>query len=401
MQWARYGSEKKSISAMYYREAKHGDVFCRFCNGKMAYVKTGNRLPHFRVVDRKTHTCKYFGNDIEEIVTACSSVVELDRKNNESPIFKLKLNLKEREQSIAAAESSHTRDGLPLRDMSFYPIAKEKQLFKFIFDLHEGYLKYEHDRVLQFRFVLEEADSTVKIKADDFIPSYKSIVQLDAKKKLSDRKRYIVGSILSAKETVKKNIEVTLRGEKSESGSYINHKVIFMKRALDDMGLHVGDFYKNRPIIVYAKFKMNENKREIISFVSDVDDFDFGRFTSMDGDWLDSLEKREIDDFFYTRNIIHAIPNPTTAKLYFKQENLVMVPDWVIFLRETPVVVDFAERPNDILHGPLELKRDYFVNRGDCLYFNVFKEDLTDNYAGLKKKILAIQPNLQLNFYES
>ncbi|RRJ54875.1 hypothetical protein EHV15_35465 [Paenibacillus oralis] len=401
MQWARYGSEKKNISAMYYREAKHGDVFCRFCNGKMTYVKTGNRSPHFRVSDRKTHTCKYFGNDIEEIVSACSSVVELDRKNNESPIFKLKMKSKGRDQSFAESAVNHSADGLPLRNMCFHQCVKEKELFKFIFDIHNNFLKNEHDHVLQFRFVLEEGGSLAKIKAEDLIPSYKSIIQLDAKGKLSNRKRFIVGSILSAKETVKKNIEVTLRGEKTESGFYINHTVIFMKRALDVMNLHIGDFYKNRPIIVYAKYKMNENKREIISFVSDVDDFDFGKYTSMDGDWLDNSEKREIDDFFYTRNIIHTVPNPTMAKLYFQQENSILVPDWVIFLKEAPVVVDFAERPNDILHGPLELKRDYFVNRKDCYYMNVFKEDLANNYAGLKKKILAIQPNLQLNFYES
>lgn len=397
MQWARYGSEKKIISALYYREAKHGDVFCRYCDGKMTYVKTGNRSPHFRVVDRKTHTCKYFGKDIEDIVESCSSVVELDRKNNESPIFRLKMDLKRHDQVSAPIDPLSE---LHLRNMSFHQVIKEKQLFKFIFDIHETFFKNEHHQVLHFKFVLDEGGSTAKIKSDELIPSYKDILKFDEKGKLGERKRFVVGTILSAKETVKKNIEVTLRGEKLDSGIYINHKVIFMKRALDKMGLQVEDFIKNRPLIVYAKLKMNENKREVISFVSDVDDFDFGRYTSMDGDWLDCSEKREIDDFFYTRNIVHAIPNHSLAQLYFQQETP-MVPDWVIFLKDTPVVVDYAERSNDILHGPLELRRDYFLTRSDCIYINVFKEDLAYNFAGLKNKILSIYPNLQLNFYES
>lgn len=401
MQWARYGSEKKNISAMYYREAKHGNVICRYCDGRMAFVKTGNRSPHFRVVDRKTHTCKYFGNDIEEIVAGCSSAVELDRRNNERPIFKLNMDCKKKGQLLS--EGSRAKSSVAeahLRNMIFHPVAKEKQLFKFIFDIQQSFLKNEFDRVLQFRFVLEESGSKVKIKAEDLIPSYKNIIQLDAKGVFSKRKRFIVGSILTAKETPKKNIEVTLRGEKLDTGFYINHKVIFMKNTLDVMGLQIDEFYKSRHLIIYSKFKMSDNKREVISFVSDVNDFDFGRYTSMDGDWLDTKEQQQIDDFFYTRNIIHAIPNPTMAKLYFQQEKPVMVPHWVIFLKNTPVVVDYADIPNDLLHGDLKLRRDYFVQRNDCLYFNVFKEDLAENYTGLKKKIHAIQPNLQLNFFE-
>jgi len=399
MQWARYGPEKKNISALYYRETKHGDVFCRFCDGKMAYVNKGNRAPHFRVVDRKTHSCKYFGNDIEEMVAACSSVVQLDRKNNESPVFLLNMDNNKNEGFYEFNDNFALSTSIS--SIRFHQVAKEKQLHKFIFDIHETYLKNEYDQVLQLRFVINESSQTLKIKAEDLIPSYKNITKLDAKGKLGDRKRFIVGSILSAKETVKRNIEVTLRGTKSETGNYMNHKVIFMKNVLDELGLGLVDFHKNRPVIVYAKLKMNESKREVISFVSSNNDFDFGRFTSLDGDWLETIELKEIDDFFYTRNIAHTIPNRSLAEVYFQENNQNHVPGWVIILKDTLIVVDYADHPNDILNGPLEKKRDYFINRNDCIYMNIFKEDLDENYSGLKKKIHAIQPNLHLDFYES
>lgn len=401
MQWARYGTEKRNISAAYYREEKHGEVYCKFCNGKMAFVKTGNRSPHFRVIDRKTHTCKYFGNDIEDIVASCSAAVQLDRKNNESPVFKLNMDYNKKGSDTNENGESQLSEDLSLLNISFHPYIKEKILFKFVFDIYEAYLKNENDRVLQFRFVLLESGESRKIKADDLVPSYKNILLLNAKEKLSERKRFIVGSILSSKETVKKHIEVTLRGVKLESGHYINHKIIFMKNVLDNMGLKVEDFYKNRSIIIYSKLKLNENEREVISFVSSVEDFDFGRYTSLDGDWVNTNEQKEIDDFLYTRNILHTIPTPSMAKLFFQQEERVWVPGWVIFLNEKPVVVDYADSPNDLFQGTLELKRKYFLERSDCMYINIYKDDLTENYSGLKKKIHTIQPNLQLNFFES
>jgi hypothetical protein len=174
-----------------------------------------------------------------------------------------------------------------------------------------------------------------------------------------------------------------------------------MKYALEQQNLHVSDFYKGRSIVVYAKLKMSDTKREIVSFVSNKDDFDFGRYTSLDGDWLDSLDKKELDDFFYLRNIVHTVPDYKMAKQFFEFEGHVHKPDWVLFLRDKTIVVDYTESPNDYISGPLELRRDYFINHTTYTYLSIFREDLEDNYAGLKRKLHEIQPTLQLNFYES
>lgn len=401
MQWVRYGTEKKQISAEYYREEKHGEVFCRFCDGKMAYVSNGNRKAHFRVVDRKTHTCKYFGNDIEEIVAACSNAVRLDRKNNESPLITLNMdsvkgNIMESEESRYTPSSN-----LSIATLNFKASLKEKAIFKFIHDLHERFLKNEFDKVLQFRFVIEEGGLTKKLKVEEIIPNYKQIILLDSKGKLVNRKRFIVGTIITAKETIKKNIEVILRGEKRSDGSYINHKVIFMKYILEQQNLHISDFNKGRSIVVYAKIKMSDSKREIVSFVSNTTDFDFARYTSLDGDWVESLSKKDLDEFFYLRNIVHAVPDHTMAKQFFEFEGKVFRPDWVLFLRDKTIVVDYVESPNAYMNGPLELRRDYFLTQTEYHYLSIYKEDLEDNYFGLKKKLHKIQPNLQLNFYES
>jgi hypothetical protein len=399
MQWVRYGSEKKHISAPYYRESKHGEVLCRYCDGKMAFVKAENRSPHFRVVDRKTHTCKYFGSDLDTIVEACSDSVRMDRKNNESPIFYLKLDPS---KSALTEETEEQDQPLSVANRRFLPANKTKQLFKFIFDVHELLLKSEFEQVLQCRFVLEEEGAAKKIKSNDLIPSYKQVQNLDDKGKLQERKRFVVGLILSAKETVKKNIEITLRGEKTAAGSYVNHKVIFMKKVLDDSGLEVSSFYKGRPLVIYAKLKMNETKREIISFVSQSNDFGFGKFTSLDGDWLDSIDEKSTDDYFYLRNISHDIPDTEMAMKYFsfnlETSKTYLMPSWILYFKNMTVVVDYIKFGEEA--AVREMRNKFFKSLDDYRFLELSNEDLLDNFAVLKDKLLLLQPNLQLNFYE-
>ncbi|MCM3130612.1 MULTISPECIES: hypothetical protein [unclassified Paenibacillus] len=398
MQWARYGYEKKQISAEYYREAKHGEVTCRFCEGKMAYVSTGNRKPHFRVVDRKTHTCKYFGNEIEKIVESSSEVVQMNRKNNENPVFTL--NIESAKQSNEKTLQSIASDSF-LTSLDLMRSSKGNSLYKFIHDLHAMFLKNEYDKVLQFRFIVAEGGTAQKIKAEELVPSYKQIIDMHTKGKLTSRKRFIVGTILSSKETIKRNVEVTLRGEKSSDGSYINHKIIIMKYVLDQQNLDVTDFIKGNTIVVYAKLKLSDTKREVISFVSSKDDFDFGRYTSLDGDWLDSQDKKIVDDFFYLCNIKHVVPDHAMTKQYFYHEDLLLKPDWVLFIRNKTIVIDYVVSQKDFISNKSEPRGDYFINRTDYHYMKVLKEDIEDNFYGLKKKLHEIIPNLQLNLYES
>lgn len=401
MKWARYGPEKKQISALHYNEAKHGEVYCRFCNGKMTYVAPENRAPHFRVVDRKSHTCKYFGNDIEDLVSICSDAVKLDRRINESPLFILNME----SLKTTGYDSNNMEDHKPM-DLSITSIRykgsrKEKAIYKFIQDLHDKFLKNDFERVLRFRFIVEESGARRKLKAEELIPNYKQIAQLDLHNTLGARRRFIVGTILSAKETIKRNIEVTLRGEKKGDGTYINHKIIFMKNVLEQLNLHIADFYQGRSLVVYAKLKMSESKREVISFVSNDEDFDFGRYTCLDGDWVDSQEKKTVDDFFYLSNITHIVPNYEISKQYFQFNGSIHKPDWVLFLRDKTVVVDYTHSPNDYIHGPLAQRRDYFINHTTYMYMSIYREDLEVNLKELKRKLLELQPTLQLNLYES
>jgi hypothetical protein len=400
MRWARYGPDKKQISALQYNQSKHGEVYCRFCNGKMIYVGGGGRAPHFRVADRKSHTCKYFGNDIEELVATCSNAVKLNRQINESPLFTLQLDPLINPVEDQPASGDYVPQELSVAAFYMKGSDKEKSVFKFIHDLHDKYLKNEYENVLRFRFIVNEAGQKKRVKAEDLIPSYKQVLRLVSSNKLGERKRFVVGSILSAKETPRKNIEVTLRGEKIPEGYYINHKVIFMNHALQQLNLQLSDFYRGRSIVVYGKLKLSDTKREIVSFVSQKEDFDFVRYTSLDGDWLDSQEKKKIDDFFYMRNLAHVVPGDKLAKHFFEFEGRVHMPDWIVFLRDKTLVVDYTNSPNDYLSGRLELRRDYFINHTPYIYLSIFKEDLEDNYKGLKQKLHEIQPGLQLNFFE-
>lgn len=396
MEWARYGLEKKIISAAYYRENKHGDPFCKYCDGRMTIVRGDNAIPHFRVVDRATHTCKYFSNAIEEIVESCGLTVKMDRKNNESPIFHLDF---EKELKGASTKEPSKTTKLDDEYKPYYSTTptsvmqgklKLKTRFKFVTDMYLLILKNPMDQVLKCRFTIRENGVTKKIKVNDLIPNIAHLISLNKKEKLSDRKRFILGTILSAKETINKNIEITLYGEKIGAG-YINHKIIIMKKVWVEEGLNISDFYRDRFVVFYTKPKFNDDKKnEIVSFIHSNEDFGFGKLTAKDGDWCDSKEEKSIDDFLYYWNIKHDVPDIDIGKKLFQVENGVdrfYVPDWILYIEGKKIIMEyFGFYTQEYLDRKLR-KIEYFSNLSDYLFLAIEKEDLKDDFRGLKEKL--------------
>ncbi|MEK5183225.1 hypothetical protein [Paenibacillus sp. FSL P4-0288] len=405
MEWARYGSVKKSISAAYYREEKHGEIICKFCDGRMTIVRPEKRGPHFRVVDRSTHTCKYFSNAIESIVEDCKTTVRMDRKNNESPLFHLSFDGEIKNEKLTDSPVLESEDEyVPFYSSSTSSVMKGKPKlktrFKFIGDMFSLILYNPRDEVLKCRFTIQENGVIKKIKAIDLIPSYRHLVTLNEKNKISDRKRFVVGTILSAKETINKNIEITLYGEKIES-RYINHKIIIMKKVSEETGLNISDFYRDRFIMVYTKPKFSSDKKnEFVSFVHSFEDFEFGKLTSKDGDWCDSKEEMGIDNFLYFWNIRHDVPDIEVGKTLFESKNGIdqfYVPDWIIYIEGKKVIMEyFGFYTPEYMERKLR-KIDYFSNLPDYLFLAIEREDLRNEYKELKNKLNHLFPSLQLN----
>lgn len=405
MDWARYGPDKKSISALFYRQEKHGEIFCKFCDGKMIFVRPDKKAPHFRVNNRESHTCKYFSNAIEDIVESCNDTVRIDRKNNESPVFHLNF---EKTNKIAKGEVTSTKfksdnEYIPYVSTSYKSImqgkAKLKTHFKFIADMYSLILKNPADQVLKCRFTIHENGVTKKVKAVDLIPNIPHLITLNEKNKLSDRKRFIVGTILSAKETKNKNIEITLYGEKIDSG-YINHKIIIMKNACLEAGLSVSDFYRDRFIVFYIRPKI-EKKNEILSFVNSYDDFEFGKLTAKDGDWCDSKDEKKIDDFLYRWRIEHDVPDIDVGKKLFEVQNNIdrfYVPDWILYIEDKKVVMEYFGFYTQEYMERKARKIEYFTDLKDYLFIGIDKIDIDNDFEGLKNKLCNLFPRLRRNW---
>ncbi|WP_209809947.1 hypothetical protein [Ammoniphilus resinae] len=401
MLYARYGENKLKVKSTDYSKEVHGDAICPFCDGKMTWRR--GKTPHFMVAERKTHTCQYFSNYLNRLCYQFPrNTVDLRRGSDGSPIFNLEFEgeTKIKKNSKGERDVKTKLDGqevLPsviqgLKQSSI-STTKLKTNFKFIHDIYDFIRANERDQVLNCTFIVKGK----KIKGEELLPKFSDILDLHANNKLHEMNRFLVGRILDVRIFGTGTIQVTLKGEKM-SGSFVNPKIIIKKDVIQKLALDETDFRKNRFIMFYGKPSINE-KREIIAFVNKPEDFEFGKISAIDGDFVDSLEEMHIDNYFNHQGIRHYIPTINNGKDLFSVcagEDHFYVPDWILYTGTIIIVEYFGFYTEEYLEKKLR-KIQYYSSLPHYKFISLEKSDIVDNFQGLKNKLLEIDPTLKLN----
>jgi hypothetical protein len=407
---ARVGEDKRKIDAKYYRKEKHGDPICLYCDEKVTYRK--GKTPHFMVTDRKEHSCPYYSDYVEQIVLSLpQETVDLRRsRDNGTLVFNLDFE-KETTKNEAVTSSSQNKKTTGDND-NLHPILRKrvpgsnhsltrlKTNFKFIQDIYDFIRRNERDQVLKCSFMVMGQ----KLKGEELIPKFSDILKMNEIGSLHHFNRFLLGKVLNIRTSLSGHIHVTLKGQKFE-GKFINAKMIFMKPLVDQLGLNESDFFLDRLIMFYGKPQVKVNKKgekEIIAFIHQSDEFEFGKIMTNDGDFVDSFDEMHIDNFLNHQLISHYIPTLYDGKELFSVENGVdqfYVPDWILYINKITIVEYFGFYTDEYKERK-KRKIEYYSKLPDYEFLALEKEDLLHDFHGLKEKLLRIDPDLKLKHFE-
>lgn len=401
VEYARYGTNKKKVKASDNTKGVHQDLVCPFCNGKATHRR--GKTPHFMVVDRSSHTCEFFSNYLENLAGHYTrETIDLSRTEDGSPVITLNLS----EETTLNKKSQLDDPSKNSEEMPSKAIAKQlvqqpaqpklKETFRFIDYVYDFIRKNEREQILRCTFIVDGK----RLKAAELIPTFQDVLRLHEKGTLGELKRFIVGKILSVKQYKNGTVQITLKGQRIDSSKFINAKVIFKHDVIQKNGIDETEFYPNRSFIYYGK-PIIDNK-EIVMFCHRLEDFDLGKVQSLDGHEVDSADEMHIDNFLDFQQIEHHRPSIVHSMAHFQPNNGVdhfYVPDWILPF-ERPVVVEYFGFYTEDYLSKKERKIEYFSHLKDWDFIALEKEDLRNNFKGLRQKLLEKNPDLKLKDYE-
>jgi hypothetical protein len=407
---ARIGEDKRKIDAKYYRKEKHGEPICLYCDGKVTFRK--GKTPHFMVTDRKGHSCPYYSDYVEQIILSLPHETVDLRRSRDCSMLVFTLNFEKEPNKNQAASSSSPNQKTAGDNDNLHPILKKRVLgsnhsltklktnFKFIQDIYDFIRRNERDQVLKCSFMVKGQ----KLKGDELIPKFSDILRMNETSSLHSFNRFLIGKVLSVRTSSSGHIQVTLKGQKFE-GNFINAKLIFMKTLVDQLGLNEADFFLDRFVMFYGKPQVKANEKgekDIIAFIHQPDEFEFGKIMTNDGDFVDSFEEMHIDNFLNHQLISHYIPTLYDGKELFSVKNGVdqfYVPDWFLYINKITIVEYFGFY-TDEYKARKQRKIEYYSKLPDYEFLALEKEDLLHDFRSLKEKLLKIDPDLKLKHFE-
>lgn len=398
MKYCRSSITGKEISANTFKSVEHGKPLCLFCRAEVGFVDGKKVSKHFRISKPESHTCRLNAGRLQrEVEQAFRSTFKVNQDQHEI-IFRYRIESKlEKKQPI---QQYLFKEDIPMHeeDMSYTQQRAAKQV--------KSYLKNTFHFIEEvYRFLsINHRDNIRKVKFDvggqvwtlpEFIPTVADTFQLSSSA-LASHERFFIGTIFRT-EWIKNGGFFKIHLYREKVGTEDKYgSILIPKKIFEQLPYDTSKWRKYMQVCVFGKLERDANTASV--FVSSPTYIQPIRLHSRSGNFVYSETESHIDYFFYYHKLSYrTISNAEGKERFALKENHFFVPDWIIEGEEKPIVVEFFGYYTEEYKEKTARKIEYYKAMEDIEFVSVFPEDLTDNYKGLREKLVPLIPRIFFN----